>query len=170
VKARAVWRGLCVAVSVLAGILVAAPASVAATDTARLAAEGIDSSELAPGWSIVGDEIWWDDGEVRRSLGDAELAPCPTGYLCLYADADLLGDRWVTSRTNVYHYLAPYGWHNRVSSWVNRTATDARWWYYESGSPNPYRCMNPGTGEEHMSAADNDQMSTVHLYTSAAIC
>jgi hypothetical protein len=30
--------------------------------------------------------------------------------------------------------------------------------------------MNPGTGEEHMSAADNDQMSTVHLYTSAAIC
>ncbi len=169
-KARVVWRGLCVAVSVLAGTLLATPASAEVTDTARLAAAGIDAGELAPGWSIVGDEVWWADGQVRRSIEAAELAPCPSGYLCLYEHQDLGGERWATSWANKYHYLEDYGWNDRVSSWHNNTAADARWWWHESGSPNPYRCMGSGAGEEHMLTADNDQMSTVHLYTSAAIC
>jgi hypothetical protein len=74
---------LCVAVSVLVGLLLVAPSASATTDAARLAAAGIDASVLAPGWSIVGDEIWWEDGQVRRSIGDTELA-CRAGYVCAY--------------------------------------------------------------------------------------
>lgn len=168
-KSRVVWQRLCVAVSVLVGLLLVAPSASATTDAARLAAAGIDASVLAPGWSIVGDEIWWEDGQVRRSIGDTELE-CRAGYVCAYEHQDLGGSWFTAAATNKYYYLVNYGWNDRASSWINRTSSDARWWYHESGSPNPYRCMNAGSSQEHMSAADNDQMSTLVMYTSATVC
>jgi hypothetical protein len=49
-------------------VVIAAPASSAATDTARLAEAGIDVGELAPGWSVVGDEIWWETARCAVRL------------------------------------------------------------------------------------------------------
>ena len=62
-RMRTIVRALCVPLCLLFGLAVAAPVSAAtmssSLDVARLAEAGIDASQLAPGWSIVGNEVWW---------------------------------------------------------------------------------------------------------------
>jgi hypothetical protein len=169
VKARNVWRGLCVALAVVVGALVAAPASSATTDAARLAAAGIDVGAIAPGWSIVGDEVWWDGGQIRRTLDDAADYPCSAGWLCIYRDANFKGYMFVAQDPGEYLYLADYGFNDQASSWINRRSADGRWWYHEKGQPNPYRCINSQATMGNLNS-DNDQMSTVVLYTSPSVC
>ncbi|MGH8573702.1 MAG: hypothetical protein ACREX8_14185, partial [Gammaproteobacteria bacterium] len=67
-RIRSILRGLAVCACVIAGVIALAPASSAApsgsADAARLAAAGIDVSTLRPGWSVVGDFVSWDHGDV----------------------------------------------------------------------------------------------------------
>lgn len=168
-KARAVWRGLCVALTVVVGALLAAPASSATTDVARLASAGMDAEALAPGWSIVGDQVWWDGGQIRRTLDAADDYVCSAGWLCIYKDANFKGYMFVAQDPGDYINLADYGFNDQASSWINRRQADGRWWYHESGQPNPYRCINSLATLGNL-GSDNDQMSTFVVYASASVC
>lgn len=167
------WRALCVAAGVVVGIVVAAPSSSAATqaamDTARLAAAGVDVDELRPGWSLVGDEVWWDGGDVRRMLAPDQA--CPVHQMCVYSEPDLKGQALAFSAAGFYYYMPEYGFNDTMESWVNTSPyRDARWYYHVGGTSNPSRCMGAGLGREHLPAADDNQMSTVYLYYNATAC
>lgn len=75
---RGIWRALWVSTCLVAGLVVSAPVSSAGpAGAARLAAAGLDAGTLKPGWTLVGDEIWWDGGDVRHPL--SITSECPSG-------------------------------------------------------------------------------------------
>jgi len=180
VRAGAPLRGFCLAACLVAGLVTWAPAASAgpapsgqparSADVARLAAAGIAAAQLRPGWSIVGDKIWWDGGNIKRSITPTAFI-CDTGYVCLFEHADLLGSLLeIRSPINTYLYMPNYGFNDVMSSWQNKRGLDARWYYHTGGVPNPNRCMPYPGGQEHLTSADNDQMSTLYIYNSTTVC
>jgi hypothetical protein len=173
---RGIVRGLCLSAAVMVGLTGAAHASPS-SDAERLAAAGFDVSRLPAGWSLVGNELWWEGGAIRTTIEpvDEDVLPCPDGYLCLYQDQDLGGARFATSLTNRWFYLTNYimdphhTWNDQVSSWRNNRSTDGIW-YYHNDNPNPHRCMNAESGIEHMGEPDNDEMSRFYTYNSPSSC
>jgi hypothetical protein len=157
----------------ITGLVLLAPASATAgptpSDIERLQAAGINVSQLNAGWSVVGDQIWWDGGNIKRSIAPTAFI-CDSGYVCLYEDGDVLGSLLeIRLPINTYLYMPNYGFNDRMSSWINKRGLDARW-YYTSGTPNPNRCMFYPGSDEHLPLADNDQMSTLYIYNSTTVC
>lgn len=176
---RTCVRRFCLFAAVVIGLTGTAHVSAAepSTDAEQPATAGIDVSRLPAGWSLVGDELWWEGGAIRSSIEplDEAALPCPTGYLCLYSDADLQGYRFASSIVGRHIYLTQYAmdsdytWNDKVSSWVNRRGLDAAW-FYHTDQPDPNRCMGVGTGQEHLRTEDNDQMSRFYIFNTTTAC
>ncbi|MFD8500755.1 peptidase inhibitor family I36 protein [Amycolatopsis sp. NPDC059657] len=177
---RNVFRGFCVAVTAVLGLTVMAPSSMASpSDTAKLTAAGFDVETLKPGWSLVGDELWWDNGAVRQTIEpSAEAAGCPAGYVCFFSGPDLTGYGIAFATKGKFIFLPEYqmvgstSWNDQMSSWINATGFDARW-YFNVSTPNTIRCMDGShgvSGKEHLPAADDNQASALYIYTRTTVC
>lgn len=178
-KLRAILRMLsvsaCLAATVAASTVVGSSASAdpSAAVLERFAQAGVDVSQLEPGWSVVGDEIQWDGGDTGMTIlttaVDFSGGPCPSGYVCLFQHADLLGVMWYSNDRARYLSLSALGFNDVTSSWYNRTGYDAIW-YVNGPATHPWYCMAPGDAEEHMASHLNDKASTVYIYNSSTVC
>ncbi|WP_340681455.1 peptidase inhibitor family I36 protein [Amycolatopsis coloradensis] len=151
----------------IATALVATPASAATDEAAALKSAGVDTAKLAPGWKVVGDQIVWNGGETTLSLSPSAASNCQANYVCLYEHRDF-GGRRLQFRDPGLKNLVDYGFNDQMSSWHNRRGVDARW-YYNIGSGTS-RCMQAGARSSYVGNADNDQASSLRIYTSASAC
>lgn len=178
---RAILRVLSVlaCVSVTAALSTGVVGQASASDTrsatlARFAAAGVNIDRLEPGWTVAGNDIQWDGGDTGMTiLGtfvDFSGGPCPSGYVCLFARADLLGVMWYSSVRGQYLNMGDLGFNDVMSSWQNRSGYDARWYFHTGGTPNPNYCMGSGLRQEHLWPSQDDQASTVYIYSSSTVC
>ncbi|WP_410663968.1 peptidase inhibitor family I36 protein [Amycolatopsis sp. lyj-84] len=151
----------------VAALLVASPASAASDGSATLKAAGVDAAKLAPGWKVAGDEVVWNGGEITLSLSAKAPGDCAANYVCLWQDRDFVGRRLQFQSAGLKN-LVDYGFNDQMSSWYNRRGVDARW-YYNIGSGTS-RCMQAGARSSYVGNADNDQASSLRIYTSASAC
>jgi hypothetical protein len=101
---------------------------------------------------------------------------CTTGYVCLWRDAQYLSTRVMTNVCDTtgdalcdWQNLAPFGFNDLMSSWKNRMTVDAKW-SFNAGGGGTQLCMNAGSQNPQLSAANNDQASAVKIFTSATAC
>lgn len=157
--------------------MMAAPVSAApVSGAALLAAYGIDSSKLAPGWKVGGSRVVWQADGVAMVLGAHGKAACePTFSVCLY-ETDNYNDGPYDHNKRMLEFddvgwrnLASYGFDNQMSSWYNPLGLDARW-FYNSNIRGTSRCMSGRAGAMPKLGADNDQASSLLIYSDVSHC
>ncbi|MFE6613120.1 peptidase inhibitor family I36 protein [Amycolatopsis sp. NPDC057786] len=151
----------------IATALVATPASAATDGAATLKAAGIDTAKFAPGWKVAGDEVVWNGGETTLSLSPMAPGDCAANYVCLWENRDFTGRR-LQFRDPGLKNLVDYGFNDQMSSWYNRRGVDARWYYNIGGGTS--RCMQAGARSAYVGNGDNDQATSLRIYTSASAC
>lgn len=143
-------------------------------DEKRVRDAGIDPSSLRPDWSIKDDNIAWDNGTLTTSIGTMETeADCPAGWTCLFADKNLTGRMLKWSAGGSYGNLSDNGFNDQMSSWKNRNARDARW-YWDANRGGTTRCMNSNTANVDVGSGvfntDNDEASSWGIYATGSGC
>ncbi|MFK0247742.1 peptidase inhibitor family I36 protein [Amycolatopsis azurea] len=158
-----------VGAAAVAAVLVAAPASAAPDGAATLKAAGIDAAKLAPGWKIAGDEVVWNNGGITLSLSPKAPGDCASNYVCLWEHRDFSRNgRRLQFHDAGLHNLVDYGFNDKMSSWYNRRSVDARWYYNIGGGTS--RCMQAGARSAYVGNGDNDQATSLRIYTSGSAC
>lgn len=135
-------------------------------------AAGITVSQLAPGWTVKGEEIVWPDGTMA-SLGAMAYEDCASGYLCFWENQGYGGRRLQFLDTGLRSSMADFSFNDQMSSWRNRRGLDARW-YYNTGGDGTSRCITSGAANSDVGAGglnfDNDEMSSFRIYGNATSC
>jgi hypothetical protein len=181
-KVRNAYRVLVVSLCVMLGLVATVPAFAAQSAPSRIAAAGIDISKYKSGWTLVGDELQWDNGTVVMPLEPQLISECPSGWVCLFANAHF--DDWNQdgrddgarmakfSATGRWLDMADWNFNDQMSSWYNRRGLDARWYVNAwPQNPPPAYCMNPGaTGTYDYGDSRNDKMSMLWIYTTTTVC
>jgi hypothetical protein len=162
---------------VLAGA-VAAPASAHAAEKLEpvLASYHGQWLNLAESWGgaqvcadvAIGDVRCYDsDVEADRDLsggdvGTAALAGCPSGWVCLWADANYGGRRLRWSRPGTYK-LATYGFRDQASSAaVNRIERGVECVDYRTGLPDPRLFLRAGGAYRYLNDW-NDRIDEIKI-------
>jgi hypothetical protein len=158
---------------------VATPAGAALNDRAVLAANGINADKLAPGWKIDGNRVVWEANAAALVMRGHGLDWCePAHDLCLFETDNYNNGPYdqnkkilIIGATSPGRYdLASYGFDNVMSSWYNVSARNARWWYGFNNTGTS-RCMSGrGAALKKLPAADNDQASSVSVYSGLDTC
>jgi hypothetical protein len=94
---------------------------------------------------------------------------CPTGFVCLWRDAQYLSTRVITNVCCDWQNLIQASFNDLMSSWKNRMTVDAKW-SFNAGGGGTQLCMNSGSQNPQLSGANNDQASAVKIFTSASAC
>lgn len=143
------------------------------TPVATLTAAGINVDELAPGWTVEGGYIVWDDGDVIASIEPAAYDDCSSGYVCFFQDKSYSGRMLQFHDTGLRGDMRDYSFNDQMSSWRSRRALDARWYYDYNGSGTS-RCIESGAANSDVGAGllntDNDEMSSFRIYTDDNRC
>jgi hypothetical protein len=114
----------------------------------------------------------WRTGRASLSTlstSRATVIECDPGYTCLYDAANFGGRRLQWRDRGQGIDLSQYGFNDKVSSWRNRNNVDARW-YYAAGFQGQSRCINANTSNAYVGNQDNDQASSLRIYTRSTIC
>ena len=143
------------------------------SEARTLAAADIDVQQLAPGWELVDDDLVWDDGAVMVSVTPMAASDCDAGYLCFWEDKNFTGRRLQFQSNGLRGDMRDYSFNDKMSSWRNRLAKDARWYYNYDGTGTS-RCMDNGTRNSDVGAGllnvDNDEMSSFRIYAGSDKC
>lgn len=177
-------KRLVVTVLAVLGVVAFLPAAATASPTApaelRMAAAGIDVDSLRPGYTVVGDEAIWDNGDVVLGFGPNSEYDCASLMTCFFENANYNdqnkdgvrdpGTRMLSfSGRHVWYNMSSYSFNDKMSSWVNQGPT-ARW--FENALPNPYpaHCMiGPGyMGDVGFSQWD-DKATMLYIYQPAEV-
>ncbi len=98
----------------------------------------------------------------------AAVIPCDPGWLCIYEDTNYGGRRLQWSDPQQDIDLRNHGFNDEMSSWRNRTNYDAHWFYdVFSGTR---RCMNAHTENSNVGSGDNDEATSLRIYTDDRAC
>ncbi|WP_409180822.1 peptidase inhibitor family I36 protein [Amycolatopsis sp. VS8301801F10] len=103
----------------------------------------------------------WDGGAVQLFPDTAADWACDKGYLCLYEHAGGRGRHLQFKDRKVVQNLTSYGFNDQMSSWRNRTAHDA-FWYYDINGKGTTRRMPAGASQASL-GADNDKASSIYI-------
>jgi hypothetical protein len=168
---------LAAAFGLAAGLATTTASASPAADASVLAANGVDVASLAPGWTLHGDRVVWNDGAVVLSVQTHGLAACDSGYVCLY-EADNYNDAPVDHNKRMLQFnnlggrnMSSYGFNDRMSSWYNRRGLDAVWFYHDNQQPaGSGRCMQAGGRSARVGEPDNDELSSLWIYSTATAC
>lgn len=142
--------------------------SATAADVNRLAEAGIDAQQLRPGWHLEGNEIVWDNGAVMASITSMSADDCQATYLCFWQDSNFNGRRLQFHDDGLRGDMRDYSFNDAMSSWRNRNAHDARW-YYDTNGRGTSRCIEDGTRNSNL-GSDNDKMSSFRIYSNNTSC
>ncbi|MFJ1756609.1 peptidase inhibitor family I36 protein [Kitasatospora sp. NPDC088134] len=106
----------------------------------------------------------------------ASASDCDNGgnpEVCLFDDANYAGLRfardaywnpWVTT-----YNLSDSGYNDRMSSWINNGRHDARW-FSDANAKGDTRCMNSHSFNSYVGWYDNDEASSIQVYTDDRAC
>lgn len=174
IQARQVGAAAAIAVAGLAVGATGANAEDPTTATvSQLTAAGIDVAQLAPGWTVVDDEIVWGNGDVIATIGPAAYDSCDSGYLCFFADKSYNGRMLQFRDTGLRSDMRDYSFNDQMSSWRSRRGLDARW-YYDAGGSGTSRCIESLTANSDVGSGiwntDNDEMTSFRIYSNDTSC
>jgi len=184
-------KRLLVMVLAVLGVVAFLPASATASPTApadlRMAAAGIDVATLRPGYTVSGNEVSWDNGDVRMlfgreqtGFGPTDIYDCPLGAVCLFENSNFDdqnhdgvrdGKRIIILRgRSTWQDMRWYSFDNKMSSWVNRLST-SRWYENFLPNPTPSYCMPMDWAYDVPVYAPqvNDMMSMLWIYEPGAV-
>ena len=100
----------------------------------------------------------------------AAFSDCPSGSVCLWKDANYSGTILILPGTaTTVNNLASYSFDDAMTSWANRSSLDARW-FYGTSLGGTTRCMNAGSAVSNVGSTDNDQASSLRIYTDSLAC
>ncbi len=115
-----------------------------------------------------------DPNEVRVTPEAVTDGSCDRGYLCVFQNANFSGRRLQFNVPGEID-LTDYGFNDQMSSWWNNSNVDAKWFFNTGGYGNPLNnfsahCMKASTKNAYVGSGDNDQASSVELYTDNRAC
>ena len=129
-----------------------------------------------------GDSVSFAGGSIVLDLVDAPTdGVCPSGFVCLWEDANYEGARLIFSLCDVdgdgtcdWVNLGPLGYNDTMTSWKNRKSVDAKW-AWDSGGGGTVRCMNSGSQNPELQdniwgTGDNDEASSVKIFKTSTQC
>ncbi len=156
---------------VAAAMVVAVPVGLAATtQSGPTPVEQAFPNGLPAGATVVNaSTVSFNGGSVLLNLGPMAFTDCPAGWLCLWQDSGYSG-RMLQFQdvTSYWQNLTNYGFNDAMSSWRNRTATDAKWSCDINGG-GTQRCMASGASASSL-GGDNDQASAIRIFGSNGLC
>ncbi|MFE1316537.1 peptidase inhibitor family I36 protein [Kitasatospora phosalacinea] len=106
----------------------------------------------------------------------ASASDCPGGdnsEVCLFDNSNYSGlmfardaywNPWVVTWN-----LSEGGFSDRMSSWLNNGTHDAKW-FWDANARGDSRCMNSKSFNSYVGWYDNDEASSIQVYTDAWAC
>ena len=135
---------------------------------------------LPPGATLEdGDTVSFAGGAIVLDLVTNGI--CPSGFVCLWEDADYEGVRMMFSLCDIdgdgtcdWVNLGPLAFNDTMTSWKNRKTVDAKW-AWDNGGGGTVRCMNAGSQNPELAdniwgTGDNDEASSVKIFKSGTQC
>jgi hypothetical protein len=171
--------GILVSLGLVLGLTTLVPTAQAAAES-RLAAAGIDASELKPGWVLDGENVIWGGGDAILSFGAAAASnACASGYLCLYDNSSFDdqnkdgvpdGEMIVRLRGTGQHYMSWYNFDNKMSSWKNYMADGVLYFFDAPGGALADGCWPSGQSSYHVGQWANDRVSAIYIFGPTGDC
>lgn len=176
---RIILAGL-TAVMLMSTFAASALANGAQALPAELAQDPFVRAALARNARVVGGELVFPDGVMvslaagtgvqdQSANAAAAIIACSPGYTCLYEHDNFRGRRLQWSDPGTRVNLPDYGFNDQMSSWINNNSRDARW-FYNHNSSGTTRCMQPNTSVTWVGEPDNDEASSLAIYTDNRAC
>ena len=132
---------------------------VAIAGAAMASALGVGTAEAAPSSPEAVQS--WDGGAVQLFPAAPAAWACDNGYLCLYQDSGGRGRHLQFKDRKKVQNLTTYDFNDKMSSWWNRTAHDA-FWYYDINGKGTTRRMPAGARSSSL-GGDNDKASSIYI-------
>lgn len=184
---------------VLALILPVGPASAAPSATAAKLTKkgdiGPDGLPIPPGGVVVGNEVFYNNGQVALRFDLARAAklqgrPAPalpgansssvhngilvynacsftTGWYCFFQNSGFGGRRLRFQDSGYFQYLSDYGFENQTTSWVNNRNQDVRVWDNNTGL---LWCSDSHSASLNVGTTRNDKADYFYLQTTDGYC
>ncbi|GLZ00031.1 peptidase inhibitor family I36 protein [Actinoplanes sp. NBRC 103695] len=169
VKGAAVVLGTVVSIVAIPGAGVAAPAGDEAgrrsAAVARISANYADARPSGP------DQIVFDGGQAGINFASRGFDDCLSGRVCFWDGRGFTGWMiWYGPESGITRRnFTDNGFNDLTSSWANRTARDARW-YYDSNQSGTTRCMNANHSTQWVGDSDNDEATSMAVFTDNQAC
>ncbi|GAA1092305.1 MULTISPECIES: peptidase inhibitor family I36 protein [Kitasatospora] len=93
---------------------------------------------------------------------------CYVGNVCLYDDSYFNGGTWYRSASPGTYNLT--GFNDRTSSWINNSWTNDAKWFWGANATGGSECMNPNSSNGYVGWYNNDEASSVRVYTDDLAC
>lgn len=106
---------------------------------------------------------------VLVGLEPTAASDCPSGWVCLWEDADFGGPIVMFRDCCNWENLADYGFNNRMSSWRNRKSVDAKVAEFTNGDGERL-CLPSGQMDSWVGSSWNDTASSVKVFPSDGAC
>lgn len=154
-------------VAILLSLMFALPASA----TERPVLDRFMGIRLMPGGIVTDGKIVYQGGDVVVVPGiDIEtFDSCPSGWVCLFADATWQGDMLQFNTCCAWNNLSAFGFNNIASSWRNRMSVDAQI-AKETGGGGAILCLNNGSYSSTMPSGWDNAASSIRVRSSSTIC
>lgn len=133
---------------------------------------GVSAAPGAQAASADTDADWlaYPDG-VSVSAQPMKPSDCRAGWVCLFEHSNFQGRRlqWSDPGTRIRR-LSDYGFNDKMSSWINNSRYDAKWYRNANfdGNTNRGYCMDAGSRSARVSP--NDVASSFAIFTDNRAC
>jgi hypothetical protein len=125
---------------------------------------------VMPGGRIVDSQIVYENGTVVVTPEPhAGFDSCPSGFVCLFANANWGGNMVQFSSCCAWRNLSDFGFNNIASSWRNRKTVDAQI-ADGAGGGTPRLCLNNGSYASSMPGGWDNTASSIRVRDAATYC
>ncbi|MFI9783508.1 peptidase inhibitor family I36 protein [Kitasatospora sp. NPDC051984] len=98
---------------------------------------------------------------------------CNWNSVCLFADSDFWGGLWQRdayyNTSDQSYNLGDAGFNDSTSSWINNGQHDAKW-FWGANLSGGSECMNSSSRNTYVGWYNNDEASSVQVYTDQWAC
>ncbi|ROR43095.1 peptidase inhibitor family I36 protein [Kitasatospora cineracea] len=103
----------------------------------------------------------------------AASGDCASTDVCLFDNENYTGfmfarDAYWDQQVATWN-LSVAGFNDRMSSWINNGPHDARW-FWGANATGGSECMNSSSRNSYVGWYDNDEASSIQVYTDAGAC
>lgn len=125
---------------------------------------------VMPGGVVIDGRIVYEGGNVVVVPAAADVFDsCPSGWVCLFANTNWLGDMIQISSCCAWDNLSAYGFDNSASSWRNRKNVDAQI-ATGSGGGGSKLCLNNNDYSSSMPAGWDNVASSIRVRDAGTYC
>ncbi|GJF27506.1 hypothetical protein KNE206_02060 [Kitasatospora sp. NE20-6] len=98
----------------------------------------------------------------------AAAGPCQVGWVCLYNDESFQGGMWYHGDAAGTYNLS--GFNDIASSWINNSWYRDAKWFWGANASGGSACMNTNSSKISVGWYNNDEASSVVVYTDDRAC